>query len=937
MTGSEYMAWSKRKRITTNPDIAYAPYQFMLWLTHDSVDDDYYNRLISLPEANTDFSDIRVVLEDSTPVNFAVVRSMGRYQLWIKIPNGSPYTYDIYYGNENASSLSNPSATFPFYDGFSSGISVNWTHSLTDQYHLSDGNPQVIDNQLVVEGKQNAGYVEHSDYQYPAVKVEEYTDTDYFQITIPQSTFLSSLPYTILISYEINDQFFQLPRQGISFSISDLSSEKLKFSFNNHHYSLGSVYTHQFNPARDLTSSGGPTTGEHVEVYLTNNISGGGFAVKSYYNESFPESHWANASNLTMNTIRMGYGLYAFGYLFSHPIKINHVIGLQYEISNLKYRWLSDISGPYDPDPYLYFDMVPSPATTIDQISFFIKSEYLAGYDEYAWEFGDGCVGYGPVVSHQYETLGVYSVTLHGASSRGFPQYSHTQQIIVTEGGESDLSGVPSASFTAKTIRGTGPLAVQFINTYTDADSYLWDFGDGEISTEQNPEHTYDYAQAYTVRLTIVKDTTTLTEVKKNFIQVTSTDPPVAGFTHDLTNNSGSIPVAVDFTDTSTGTITESEWDFGDGVTSSETNPTHVYANPGYYLVRRIVRNDEWEDILTELFYIRQRSPTIRIHATVVSGPAPLTVVFTPVIIGPYIRFQWSFGDGDTSIENNPEHIYSAPGTYTVTLTVWNTSTLYSTSGTITITVIDPALLPAAEFSADVTSGEAPVTVTFTDASTGAPTSWFWDFGDGTTSTSQNPSHTYSPPGSYSVSLTVTNTYGSNTETKTDYIDIGADPVSVPQVDADVHHLSHQFIFSSESENEPTSYLWDFGDGTTSTYATAGHIFTEVKSYWVTLTVTNTYGSHTIGIDVMVVPNTYPIPIFTWFTSNKKAPYTMQFSDASVGTPTSWLWDFGDGTTSTEQSPEHIYHYPGTYTVSLTVSNAYGTVSTTEEVLDAID
>ena len=155
---------------------------------------------------------------------------------------------------------------------------------------------------------------------------------------------------------------------------------------------------------------------------------------------------------------------------------------------------------------------------------------------------------------------------------------------------------------------------------------------------------------------------------------------------------------------------------------------------------------------------------------------------------------------------------------------------------------------PTADFTASPTSGCAPLTVSFTDQSTGDITSWSWDFGDGNTSTEQNPTHTYTAAGTYTVSLTVTGPGGSDTETKVDYIAVYDTPVA-------------DFVGS------PTS-----GD----------------------------------------------------------APLTVDFTDQSTGNPTSWNWDFGDGNTSTAQNPTHTYNNPGTYTVTLTVSNDCGSDQVTK-------
>ena len=156
---------------------------------------------------------------------------------------------------------------------------------------------------------------------------------------------------------------------------------------------------------------------------------------------------------------------------------------------------------------------------------------------------------------------------------------------------------------------------------------------------------------------------------------------------------------------------------------------------------------------------------------------------------------------------------------------------------------------PTAAFSGTPTSGDYPLTVDFTDASSGSPTGWSWTFGDGGASTAQNPSHTYTAAGTYSVSLTVANAEGSDSLTMTNYITVTAPP-------------------------PPTAAF---------------------------------SGSPTSG--------TYPL--------------TVAFADASTGSPTSWAWTFGDGGTSTAQNPSHTYNAVGVYTVSLTVTNDFGTDTAT--------
>jgi PKD repeat protein len=175
-------------------------------------------------------------------------------------------------------------------------------------------------------------------------------------------------------------------------------------------------------------------------------------------------------------------------------------------------------------------------------------------------------------------------------------------------------------------------------------------------------------------------------------------------------------------------------------------------------------------------------APVAAFSATPTSGPAPLAVTFTDASTGSITTWAWDFGDGSTSTLRQPTYTYTTPGTYTVKLTVSGAGG--STSATKTITVTTPAA-PVAAFSATPTSGPAPLAVTFTDASTGSITTWAWDFGDGSTSTLRQPTHTYTTPGTYTVKLTVSGANGSNTATKAGYITVAPALVEVGNLTVD--------------------------------------------------------------------------------------------------------------------------------------------------------
>jgi len=256
---------------------------------------------------------------------------------------------------------------------------------------------------------------------------------------------------------------------------------------------------------------------------------------------------------------------------------------------------------------------------------------------------------------------------------------------------------------------------------------------------------------------------------------------------------------------------------------SSAQNPSHTYTTAGTYTVKLIATNSGGSDDETKTAYIIVSAPAAPVAAftsDVQSGTVPLTVTFTDKSTGYAITaWAWDFGDGDSTnaTKQNPVHTYATAGTYAVKLTATNAGGIDDETKTAYITISAPAA-PVAAFTSDVQSGTVPLTVTFTDKSTGyAITAWAWDFGDGSTSTGQNPIHAYTAVGTYTVKLTVTNAGGSDDEEKTTYITITAAPIApVAAFTSDVQSGTVPLTvqFTDTSSNTPTLWTWDFGDAT---------------------------------------------------------------------------------------------------------------------------
>lgn len=305
---------------------------------------------------------------------------------------------------------------------------------------------------------------------------------------------------------------------------------------------------------------------------------------------------------------------------------------------------------------------------------------------------------------------------------------------------------------------------------------------------------------------------------------------------------SGAVGDTITFTDLSIpiGSVTSWDWDFGDGNTSALQNPMHSYSLSGTYDVTLTVYSDALSDSITKPSYITI-SPALVADflADPSSGGANLIVNFTDQSLGSPISWYWDFGDGSPhSFVRNPVHVYFIAGVHSVTLTVSDGTYTVATSKDVTVNMV-------ADFITDVVSGYADLTVNFTDTSWGTPTSWYWDFGDGSYSTEQNPAHTYTTPGHFTVSLTVSRDPGTGAYTdtivQTDLLSVytKAEFSGSPRIG--YQNLLVQFV--DESKGEPTSWYWDFGDESFSEEQNPSHEYKSPGEYTVTLTAASFFNS----------------------------------------------------------------------------------------------
>nr|WP_303716384.1 PKD domain-containing protein [Methanoculleus marisnigri] len=485
----------------------------------------------------------------------------------------------------------------------------------------------------------------------------------------------------------------------------------------------------------------------------------------------------------------------------------------------------------------------------------------------------------------------------------------------------------PEAKFSVDPATGTAPLTVRFTDQSTGSpEEWEWEFGDGDRSTEQNPVHTYESPGEYTVSLEVSSRFGSDTATETDLIRAELPEPPSAGFS--ATPASGGAPLAVQFTDESTNSPDTWSWNFGDGAASDVQNPVHTYAAVGTYSVSLTASNAAGSTDITKPDYITViEPPAASFMADTRNGTAPLTVRFTDTSTGDVTAWSWRFGDGGISSEQNPEHPYLAAGTYTVSLEVKNSAGSDTETKSGYITVIER---PVAAFTVNTVKGVAPLEVRFTDTSTGVPVSWSWSFGDGGTSADRSPEHTYGSPGTYTVSLTVANGAGENTTTKIGHIAVFEPLTAGFEANTTVGGVPLSVRFTDQSTGSPEEWRWEFGDGNLSNAQNPTHTYQSAGTYTLTLTVENELGTDTRKMEGYITVTAPPVAGFSANVTGGRAPLAVLFEDTSEGGPLSWSWTFGDGKSSTAESPVHVYQVPGTYTVSLTVANDVGENTTVE-------
>lgn len=455
----------------------------------------------------------------------------------------------------------------------------------------------------------------------------------------------------------------------------------------------------------------------------------------------------------------------------------------------------------------------------------------------------------------------------------------------------------------------------------TAATNWSWNFGDGSASAVQSPSHTYLQAGTYTVCLTVYTPFSSCQSTFCDSIVVGNLGNCYAGYMQMLDSLN---PNKINFMDTSSAGVVSWQWDFGDAATSTAQHPSHIYANSGTYMVCLTTIDGAgcgatYCDSVT-IGSVGNCSSNFTYTVDVINA----NMIYFYDNSTPGSAFTvWNFNDGTTNDSlQNPVHVFSAPGTYTVCLTMGDSNACSNTS-------CQQIIVGAVGCSANFAS--VPDTINlysfqFNDMSLGGATSWMWEFGDGDTVYTQNATHTYNATGNYNVCLTVMDSASNCVDTYCRYVEVSNCYAAYSTVADSLDPYTVHFM--DNSLGNPTSWHWDFEDGTTSSLQNPSHTYPFDAWHWVCLTTTNNNGCTNTFCDFIYAGSPSSCYEYWELAPDTTDALTIHFTEYSWGSaPTDYFWDFGDGDTSTLQHPTHTYDTAGVYFVCCTITDSTGSCS----------
>lgn len=599
-----------------------------------------------------------------------------------------------------------------------------------------------------------------------------------------------------------------------------------------------------------------------------------------------------------------------------------------------------------NPKPQIDFTSTSGSGCAPITVEFMPSTMNIAGPDSLTFNWGDGT----PVTTlYGNNTIPVWSTVQHKFSNTGTQSVTYNVSLTVNNGCYDTtvihpITISPNALnvfFTPSQSAGCEPLTVTFQDKSTAGSILSWCFNYNTTTNTCNGPALVDSAGA-AVTHTFTAGTYTVALYATNasgcaqdtvYQTITVSPAPVAAFTPSATLCS---QMSVSFTNQSTpptgSFLTAFNWQFGDGSSSTNTDPQHVYTAAGNYSAcLAAISSSGCTDTVCHSVSIQERPQVAFTFPNACVNQQ--TGAFVNQSTGANL-YKWFFGDGVTSADSNPVHPYLAAGTYQVELVGIAGNCSDTTMQTVVIYPIPQAAFTVPENS---TCG-LPSSLTMNNTSTGA-IGYNWNFGNGTGSTYPDPTVTYTAAANYIISLAAVNQFGCSDSTSQP-VAIFPFPVIQSVNVLPANGCAPQNVHFDLTAINAHVFDWNFGDGTSTVTNDTfmNHIYTQPGTYSVTLEV---YSINNCG-DTVLLPDTITIHVnptasFDYMVeeSSQESDGVVDFTNTSQNAD-SYVWDFGDGSTSIETNPSHMYGNVSQFDVMLIASTNYGCKDTAMKSIDVI-
>ncbi len=529
---------------------------------------------------------------------------------------------------------------------------------------------------------------------------------------------------------------------------------------------------------------------------------------------------------------------------------------------------------------------------------------------EWRWDFDDGSYSYKQNPEHTYTEPGIYEICLTVRNGAGCV----SNNCEVVQVGYMDSTQLIS-DFTYSMDPDTTTKVYFYENITGVVTGGHWDFGDGTTANTPNPVHTYAKEGVYEVCAVAHNEYLGKTSEKCKEIVLGQTACKA-----DFIYHVDSATNQVSFHDKSSGAVSAWYWDFDDGNWCDTGNALNTYTEAGTYTVclytydsladcasekckNIIISSMEEKGLVADFSYFSQQDSGI--------------VDFTDQSKGNPTSWYWTFGDGTIAESQSPRHAYSSEGLYDVCLNVFDNTTGNRSKKCKEIIFGTSACNIQADFSYFINN--ANKTIKMQDYSAGNVNSWFWNFGDGYTSSMQNPQHSYDSAGYYLISLSVKDSSSGCLDYYADFIQVGEGNCKA-DFDYTVNTATKNVKFIDKSKGHVSNRFWLFGDGNYRIANTdsVNHMYPRKGMYDVKLTVTDVL---CMDVDEQQVQLGEVLCNADFEVYVDQSTNTAYLTNKVLGTHSNLYWVFGDGTVSTELNPVHRFKQPGYYKISLNTFN----------------